>query len=62
MLNLILILILVSIAFEILFNFLYPKDPNKYTVVDYMNMLNRDKTRNMVGRIYNPFKNFNNYE
>ena len=58
MLNLILVLILFSIVLEILFNFLYPKDPNKLTVIDYMNMLNRDKTRNMVGRIYNPFKNF----
>lgn len=59
MVHFIIFIFLASIVFEVLFNFMVPKDPNKYTIVDYFNMLNRDKTRNMVGKITNPFNRFN---
>lgn len=59
MLNFILVLFILSILFEIVFNILVPKDPEKLTVSDYWNMLNRDKTRNMKTRIPNPFSQLN---
>lgn len=56
MLTLVLVLFVLAIVFEIIFNITFPKDSQKFTVGDYLNMINRDKTRNMKGRINNPFK------
>jgi len=55
--QIIILFIIVAIIFEILINYLFPKDANKFTVVDYINMIDREKTRNLKGRINNPFSN-----